>query len=349
MKTAIVEIRESHEECIYSQLRFLKDAGHQVTLILHPVLARQIKEYAHLADETRYFDFEARGVFQKLRLQWRVYGILKKFDLIVLNTAHSYSVLRNLTVLLQRSKVQCVGILHDISKLDRSSTQRIISRKVKKYFVLNDVLLPSKNAPIPVKIQSFYPVFFPNFEPVPLYKQNAIWIAIPGRIDYERRDYDYLIKALEGISKLDRVKFLILGKLDRNRPTGKKLYDHIEKSGQLGRFKIFQEFVPNPDFHAYLKNCDFVMPLLKTSESYLKYKISGAINLAFAYKKPLLCNQFFKANSDLKANAHFFDNTSLAALIKEIDSGSIENPAKYSDPKWDYSFQQRRYIDFINE
>ncbi len=349
MKTAIVEIRESHEECICTQLSFLKDAGHQVTLILHPQLAEQITDYANLADEVIYIDFENQGSFKKLRLQWQVFGMLKNFDLIVLNTAHSYSVVRNLTILLRFARAACVGILHNTKKLNSSFTQRIISKKTKKYFVLNDALLPWNENTSSIKIQSFYPIFFPEYEPVPVYKQSEIWIGIPGRIDYKRRDYDFLVDALAEIKALDRVKFVILGKVDRNNPVGKRFYDSLEKSGQLGRFKLFHSFIENRDFHSYLAACDYIMPLLTLNKDYLKYKISGSFNLAFAHKKPMLCHNFFQDIPDLRENSLFFDQATLPNLISDIDNGNLKSPASYSEPKWSYRFQQKRYIDFINE
>ncbi|WP_373518853.1 hypothetical protein [Pricia sp.] len=349
MKTAIVEIRESHEECICTQLSFLKDAGHKVTLILHPILAQQITDYANLADEVIYFDFDHQDFFKKLRLQWQLFGMLKKFDLIVFNTAHSYSVVRNLTVLLRFAEVACVGILHDTKKLLSSSTQSIISQKVKKYFVLNDALLPLHKNTGAIKVQSFYPIFFPEYEPLPVYKQNDIWIGIPGRVDYDRRDYDFLVNAIAEIPTLDRVKFIILGKVDRNNAAGKRFYDSLEKSGQLGRFKLFHSFVENRDFHSYLAACDYIMPLLKPNADYLKYKISGTFNLAFAHKKTMLCHTFFQDIPDLKENSCFFDPATFPQLISDIDTGNLKSPATYSDPKWSYRFQQSRYIDFINE
>ena len=349
MKTAIVEIRESHEECICTQLSFLKDAGHQVTLLLHPLLAKQIIDYVNLAEEVIYIDFDNKSFLKKLELQWKLYRMLEKFDLIILNTAHSYSVLRNLTVLLRFAQAKCVGILHDTKKLDSSSTQRIISRKIKKYFVLNDALLPAEEPRGNIKVQSFYPIFFPEYEPLPVYKQNDIWIGIPGRVDYDRRNYDFLVNALAEIPGLDRMKFVILGKVDRNNPIGKRFYDSLEKSGQLERFKLFHTFIENRDFHSYLAACDYIMPLLTPNADYLKYKISGSYNLAFAHKKPLLCHTFFQDFPDLRANSLFFDETTFPQLISEIDTGNLKSPASYSDPKWSYRFQQRRYIDFINE
>ncbi len=349
MKAAIVEISESHEECLCTQLSFLKDAGHQVTLILHPILAEQITDYANLADSVIYIDFENQGFIKKLRLQWQLFGILINFDLIVLNTAHSYSVVRNLTLLLRFAQVACVGILHDTKKLKSSFTQRIISKKVKKYFVLNDALLPSDENTGSSKVQSFYPIFFPEYEPVPVYKQNDIWIGIPGRVDYDRRDYDFLVNALAEINALDRVKFLILGKVDRNNITGKRFYDSLEKSGQLERFKVFHSFIENRDFHSYLAACDYIMPLLTLNKDYIKYKISGSFNLAFAHKKPMLCHTFFQDIPDLRENSLFFDAVTFPQLISDIDNGKLKSPASYSDPKWSYRFQQRRYIDFINE
>jgi len=349
MRTAIVELRASHEECIFSQLRFLKDAGHRVTLILHPALAPQIKDYQNLADELVYIDFDKADFFTKLQRQWQLFGILRKFDLLVFNTAHSYSVLRNLSQLLRFVSTRCVGILHDTKKLHSSSTQRLISKKVKKYFVLNDMLLPTDPSADPIEVQSFYPIFFPKYEPVPTYKQNEIWIGIPGRIDYGRRSYDFLIDVLAKIPNLKRVKFLILGKVDATDPAGKRLYDSLKDLGRPERFKMFHSFIPNEEYHAYLAACDYIMPLLTQKEEYLEHKISGTFNLAFAHKKPMLCHTFFQDIPDLKENSLFFDAETLPKLISDIDTKNTASPASYADPKWNYRFQQKRYIDFINE
>ena len=349
MKTAIVEIRESHEECIYTQLRFLKDAGHEVTLILHPILADQISDYANLADSIQYIDFNSAGFFKKLHLQVHLFRLLKDFELIILNTAHSYKILRNLIIMLRVSRTTCVGVLHDTKKLEDSFTQRIISKKVKKYFVLNDALLPSEEYKGSSKVQSFYPIFFPSYPPVPVYKQQHIWIGIPGRIDYSRRDYDFLVNSLSLLTRLIRVKFLILGKVDREGTAGKRLYDSIANSKQLERFKLFHSFIPNHEYHTYLAACDYIMPLLTLSDDYLESKISGTFNLAFAHRKTLLCSSFFASLPDLAENGIFYDEDSLTRLITDIDEGREQYKSTYTHPKWDYKFQQRRYISFIND
>ena len=349
MKTAIVEISESHEECIYSQLRFLKDARHHVTLILHPKLEKQISDYMHVADQIIYFDFENGTVEKNILLQWHLFSELKKYDIVLFNTAHSYSVIRNVSVLLRPFKIKCIGILHDVKKLQNSRTQQIISKKIKHYFVLNDALLPPEENTSTIELQSFYPIFFPKYDRVPVYKQNHIWVGIPGRIDYKRRNYDFLVNALSRIDGLRKVKFLILGKVDRNTPDGARLLKKIETSGQLKYFKFFHSFIDNQDFHAYLGACDFIMPLLRPNKDYLNTKISGAFNLAFAHEKPMLCSTFFRDIPDLKANSLFYDEASFNQIITDIDAGKGNPPTSYSDPKWTYDYQRKRYIDFINE
>jgi len=349
MNTAIVEISESHEECIYSQLSFLKDAGHRVTLVLHSKLAVQITDYAHLADDIVYFEFENVFALKKIMLQWHLFAVLKKFDLVIFNTAHSFSVLRNVSVLLRFAKTKCIGVLHNTKKLHGSFTQRVISKKIKRYFVLNDALLPAKESVPALRIQSFYPIFFPHYDKVPVYKQDHIWIGIPGRIEYRRRDFDILIKALKQFNGLDHIKFILLGKVDRSTDDGGRFYDSLEKSGQLRHFKLFHSFIENRYFHAYLEACDYIMPLLRYNQEYLGAKISGAFNLAFAHHKPMLCNTFLKDIPDLKANSLFYDEASLARLISDIDAGNVKIPTSYAGPKWNYKFQQNRYIDFVNE
>src|SRR5690606_10361752 len=175
---------------------------------------------------------------------------------------------------------------------------------IKKYFTLSDALknnitLKDKT----LKLESFYPIFFPTYEKTELSrKTNDIWICIPGRVFFDRRDYDFLIKQLKHISVPQNITFIILGNI--NNHDGLKLRQIIEEHEISNAFLIFEKFIPNNTFYNYLDKSDYIMPLLqKQDKSYLDSKIAGSFNLAYGFKKPLLIHEFYNAVPDLQDNS----------------------------------------------
>ncbi|WP_299429675.1 hypothetical protein [uncultured Maribacter sp.] len=346
MKIAIIEVSSSHEECIYTQVKFLTDSKNKVTLFLHLSLEAQIQEYKNLLTEVNYFDFDSFLGLKKIKLQWKLLQQLKGFDILIFNTASSSKIVRNLAFLLNFYSVQCIGILHNTKKLNSSFTQKIISTKIKKYYVLNDYLeLKHKK----LKICSFYPIFFPNYSFINKKKDNEIWISIPGRIDYNRRDYSFLINSLSKTKPLTKIKFIFLGKIDNNSAQGKQLIHELKQNNLLNQFIVFNNFIPNKKYHSILKSSDYILPLLQTENDYLNHKISGSFNLAFANKTPLICNSFFQEIPDLKENSLFYSSSTLINLLKEIDQGKEIGLNKYINSKWVYKFQKNKYLNFIKE
>ncbi len=343
MNIAIIEVSESHEECIYSQVSFLKDAGHNIDLFIHPKIKSQINDYVHLIKNITIIDFETPSLFHRLKLQQRLFNNLKKYDRIVFNTASSSKTVRNLCVLLKFSKVECIGILHNVKKLEKSFTQRIISYKIKKYFVLNDFLKLNKK-PKNIKIESFYPIFFPKYDKDNTIKKEHIWITIPGRIYFDKRDYHSLLDMLENQKIPTELKFIILGNI--NTKDGSNFMESILNKGLKNHFMFFQEHILNRDFYNYIDKSDYIMPLLqKEGKNYLQYKITGAFNLAFAFKKRLFCEKDFNCIPDLKQNGIFYtEENFISSLHKVLHK---EKNEIYKDKKWSYTYQKNRYINFI--
>ncbi len=347
MKIALFEISTSHEECIYSQVKFLTDSGHSVSLVLNKALENQIKTYANLCEHIHFIDPIKVGAFKKLQQQWKLAHILRAHEVVVFNTASSSKTVRNLVLLLKPFKVTCIGILHNGRKLNSSFTQRIISLKIKKYLVLSDQIAKEVKQKRGFQVDSFYPIFFPDFAKVDLQKKSGIWIGIPGRIDWKRRDYTLLIDAMKAIPDLTNIKFLLLGRLDDKSSEGQKLWHLIQINNLEDHFIVFDGFIANEDFHTYLKCCDYIMPLLSKNENYLRYKISGSFNLAYAYKKPLICNGYFKTLPDLQENGYFFDANRLPTLISNIHRNVLSNKNTYTSTKWAYTYQKNKYVNFV--
>lgn len=347
MKILLFEISTSHEECIYSQVKFLTDSGYEVDLILNASLKNSVNSYSHLFSTIKYMEPVKKGGLKKIVQQRKLIKILKKYPIVIFNTASSSKIVRNLAVLLSFYKVKCLGILHNGKKLNKSFTQKVISLKIKKYFVLSDAIKTSLNSKNRTKIESFYPCYFPLYENKIIKPSSEIWISIPGRIDLGRRDYNLLLDCVTLNPLNFKIKFLILGRLNKQSKEGKALWQKITERNLTSYFKIFEEFIPNNIYHNYLIQSNFIMPLLKMNDDYLGNKISGSFNLAYAYRKPLLCNNYFKNLPDLKENAVFFDELSLPIVLNEITKNNYIDIARYSDKKWLYAYQKEKYINFL--
>ncbi len=347
MKIAIVEISKSHEECIYTQVKFLTDAGHSVDLILHHALKNQVMSYSSLCNRIKWITPVVSRIGAKLFQQWRLSKYLTQYDLVVFNTASSSKFVRNVNLLLLFSNVNVIGILHNAKKLHSSFTQKLISLKIKKYFVLSDTVSKNTREKKGIRLASFYPIFFPEFNNTVDKLEHEIWITIPGRIDWGRRDYEILITALDKAKPLNKIKFLILGKLDKNSSEGQRLWMLIKEHKLEKSIRCFEGFIPNEDYHSFLKASDYIMPLLKSDENYLKHKISGSFNLAFAYETPLLCKAYFESLGDLQENALFYSENNLTSMLKAIDKREMKVFDGYKNLKWSYTYQQKNYIEFI--
>jgi len=346
MKIALVELSESHEECLFSQVKILQSANIETHLFVHPKVSAQLNQY-NLEPEYVFHIKPERGLFMRWTYAISLAKVLGKYDKLVFNTASSSKLLRNLTVLLNLYDVECLGIVHNTKKLKSSFTQRLISIKVKKYFVLADHLIKSVDKTQEFKVRSFYPIFFPNYSYVLEKPKNEIWVAIPGAVDFARRDYLRLLNALHNVPWIKKLKIILLGKLNDSFQEGKILMEEISKRELDHYFIFFESFVQNATFHTYLRKIDYIMPLLTLNNDYLNHKISGSFNLAFAYKKPMISHEFFSTLPDVKDNAIFYKKETLCTLLENLERHKSDNEY-YKDRKWSFSEQKIRYLELLS-
>jgi hypothetical protein len=351
---ALIELTTSHEECIYSQVKFLKDADYCITLVIHPKLRNQISSYELLIDHLEIYNFDSSNSFLKNIQQFaKLYKFLvrENFKKVIFNTASSRKEIILLTYLLSKKGVKCYGTIHNLKKLNHSFSQKLISQNIKKYFVINDFLLdviPTKDQTI--SFESYYPIFFPTHEIQKLKAcKEDLWICIPGELDYKRRDYDLLIDVAQNIND-GRVKFIILGKANKTKEEVIQFFTRIEELKLKENFILFDSFIENEKFHSFIANSDYIMsPVDIKTDSYLKYKITGAYNLAFSYRKPLLSHIKFKVISDLEENSIFYnDKADLEKIINDLLEDRLLKKSIYKNPKWDYTFQKDNYLKHIN-
>lgn len=356
LKAALIEIDGSHDECLYSQLLFLKKGGYRTTLICSENLRAQVEGFG--ADETLFYEFKSKGNRARTQELRRMRDRLAADDIrtIIFNSAHGH-LIRDLLFLRFPKGTRFFGTLHGINKLRGSFTQWLISRRIRHYFLLNDYLV--ENLPmVPHKglaFQSYYPMFFPAFPGVaaPDKPAGECWVCIPGQVEYKRRDYETLVRTFATLPEKPRLKFLLLGKSDHAHGNGPELRQLIDSLNVTQYFHFWPGFVDNATFHAWLQASDVVMPLIHPGndgfEKYLVYQISGAYNLAFAYRKPLLMLEDFNRYSDFRENSLFYSLDNLGDILRQLPVQAADlQPRIYRDPKWTFEAQQQRYLGFIS-
>lgn len=343
---ALIELSSSHDECIYSQVMFLKSASLPVHLIVPEEMGDRLKGFP--VDGLLLLKLSEIKPFKILQ-----YLVKNKIKNIVINTCSGNDV-RNLIFFIPW-KMNITGILHNGEKLNSTNSQSLISMRVKKYFVLNDYILknvkPSRN----ITVQSMYPIYFKTREETISKPESETWICIPGSLDRKRRDYDGLIEALEPAS-LKGIKFLILGKTKAESEDYNILKSDLERKKILHHFTFFFDFINLHTFHAYLKKSDLIMPLIHPSkkkyESYKKYKISGSFNLAFAYKKILLMEQTWQSVEDFKKTSVFYSLDDVRDVLQQVRTPNHTLSVKESYnsiKKFDFGFQSAQYVSLVTK
>ncbi|MFX0558162.1 hypothetical protein ACOCEA_15275 [Maribacter sp. CXY002] len=353
-KIALIELTTYHEECLFSQIKFLKDANYDVSLIINPKNSNNITFYGIDKNKIKLFDPRGASTLIIRIINWFSlyrYIVDNKFEKVVFNTASSNKETIALIQFLPKS-ITCFGTIHNLKKLNHSSSQKSVSKRIKNYFVLNDFLVNSAQINNKgLSLFPYYPIYFPEYETVrTIDKNNDVWVCIPGELNYKRRDYNLVLKALSKIEKdTNNLKIILLGKVNPANADAKSFLHELEKLSLNQMVLTFDSFIENELFHSYIKKSDYIMAPVTTEERhYLNYKITGAYNLAFAYKKPLICPKEVSIIPDLKENSYFYTNSeSLLMLFKSITNKTIENKDFYSHEKWNYESQLKNYMTLI--
>ncbi len=381
-RAVLIEFSSGHGECLYSQISFLHENGYAVHLVCDEVLNDKIKFFDR--DILYYFIKMDKGKFSypMILFQIRKYILKNNIQLVIFNTASGVDVRNLLLLFLFRRNIRFIGVLHDTRKLTRSFSQKIISRKIKKYFVLGDYLLNHISPKRNIQVKSFYPIFFPPY-PDTLFEVSSnvkkrskakksifrntkivkdsgeFWISIPGQLEFSRRDYFMLLDQLSGPTLKDvlklNIKFVLLGRESFYKEEGDHIKSMIKNLRLEKLFISFEGTMLDDIFHQYLKESDMILPLIHPGHSayktYYQYKISGSFNLAFAYKIPLLFEESFKKYAEFSKSAFFYEKKDLIQRICKLafDRNLVQQKRKEMsrNKKFSFDFQCKRYMELI--
>lgn len=340
-KIALIELGDFHDECLFSQIQFLQQKDIEVTLFCNVKLKSRVNSFSGLK-EICYLDLSSK--FKKYKSRWNLWKtiVFEGYSKVIFNTAEStiYKLIR----LPFPKRIELIGTVHNAQNLKGKSKQKAITKKIHKYVTLNDFTAKNiiSEKLTRKKVGAYYPIFFPNFKETLKKPENEIWITVPGVISFDKRDYS-IFKNL----KLEKnIKIIFLGRA--NTPDAIEFTSEAETYPSFKSMVFFNEFIPNDLFHDYIKNSDYILPLIHPNNPFfnhfLKYKISGSYNLAFAYKKTLLMEQSFSEIEDFKETAFFYDYTNFERIFDVLYS--LEKKV-YKNPKWSFEYQKQNYLDFI--
>jgi hypothetical protein len=372
----LYEWSASHSEFLHAQIRFLNAAGIRVWVWVSAESPFEVQAGTNVEE---VFKIKERGFWYRLGH----YVVLRKFikeqriSHLVINTAHGlYG--RDLALALIGCAINVTGICHFAEKLGRSATQKMITWRVRKYLVLHPYMARWAKAVEGVRLHPFYYIFFneqtgSGAAYVPKGKGETLRIVVPGALEPDRRDYYGLLSFVKeheiylansadsgnsgnsgNLGDLPTVEFDILGNAYSSE-FGRNFKEEVEKAGVAKYFRFYESFVPDSIFYGRIAACHAVMPLihpgLKAWEIFTKYSISGAYNLAFGFRKPVLVwEEPFSSYELFDQVGVFYTYPTLLYALQQMAIGELllEKHLAYADILWlTFEKQEEGYVQFL--
>jgi hypothetical protein len=349
-RIAIVEWGGSHDECLLSQFMALRNAGCETWFVSSPELWERNSRFQEGVNHFYPIEFTKKAIsdFLLVRrlMKWFVEQGIEK---VVFNTAQGAHV-RN-ACFLASSKVEFIGVVHTLNKFTKSFTQRLIHRKINKYFVLNDYFLDRITVPKGLQVRSFYPLRFPSFEREVEKPTGEYWITVIGGVENRRKDLDGSIQLMKSLEHLP-VRFIFLGKADYNHSDVRRFRALLEEEKLSERTVLFDAFIDEQTYDAYLKKSDFIWPMVHpetpSAQEYFKNQITGGMNVSFAHRIPMLVHEaYVKEWKDLA----FAFSYSLATFRSDVERAIQERETMRfrmgECQKFNSEWQEEQYVRFI--
>jgi len=347
-KPALIEFYPSHQEVLIAQIQAFEMLNISFSLYISKRLFDVVKNNPYFS-KAIVFDFE-NGVLKHWKELFRLKKQLKNDQIshLIINTANG-KILRNFSLIAPKS-VKYLGIMHNTMRFFKKGTQTMINKKVKNYFVLNDWLLLPQGR----KAQPFYALDHRLIETTKQNKHTKLTLCIPGRIEFHRRNYKLLIRLAQWAKEKQLpISFVLLGSCQSS--DGITLQAEIKALGLASFFMLFDHFIEDEQFIQNLGQAHLVLPLIDPEvsmfEKYTQYQISGAYNLAFAARKPMILHKDFSKHDDF-AQCFFYSNfEEIKTLLSELinDQALIVNKAQEmgKNTKFNPLIQANNYLFFI--
>lgn len=199
-------------------------------------------------------------------------------------------------------------------------------------------------------MHSFYPLSYPSFNESIEKPSNTTWIGIVGGVEFRRKDLTGFIKIAQLTPK--NVSFIFLGKSNPFSEDVIKFKQLCKASAIEDRVVLFEDIVKERLFDAYLKQMDGIFPLVHpetpSSEEYFSRQISGAINIAFSYKIPMMIHEEYRNWEDFKNGVVFYNLSNFSEkMIEFLTQLSDLKTALKNNPKFSSDFQNQQFARVV--
>jgi len=346
---ALIEIGGSHDECLLSQMHAIKSTGRKILLITFPEILERNPEFNKYIDDTLFVDMSGSKAERGKEVS-RIWKKLKasKCEKAVLNTAEG-NLVRLLCLKALFNKMEFIGIVHNTRKFEKSFTQTIINKKIKKYLLLSDNLLQSISPPSGIKVDYFYPLRFPTAQN--WIEKKTHTIVIIGGVEKRRKDLDGFLKIAQQ-AKDQNVKFIFLGKSNQELEEVIEFQKAINDLGLNDQIVTYDYFVPQKEFDTVIQNASLILPIVhpntKSAEEYFKSRISGAMSVSFGYKIPMMIHEGYEHITEMKGASFYYNMESFGANLQQaIGNLNVKVDSMKSNGKYNVEFQEKRYVDFL--
>ena len=306
-RIVFVELGGSHAECLLSPLVAFKKAGWEITLLINQSLIASNKHL--MAEVTTLIHLPEPGD-KTLVKQFTMHSnrlIASGHSYFFLNSAHG-KILSRWAMSHFFSQIKFFSQIHYAQKMRGSWHQFWINRKTLQFLVLGQFMLDQLPRVWRTKSRVFYNIRFPETLDKTLSMGKNI--VIPGGIEGKKKDLSGFLEFLKiHHQDLKDCTFHFLGKTAENNPMLEEWNSMKEKGLKL---RIHHDMVDWDFFCRVLQTCDAILPLIHpdtpSGEDVWKTKISGSMNLAIGFQKPLLSHIAYQKIPDLQHHGVFYQN-----------------------------------------
>ncbi len=340
MRILISEPTENHHETALALVAYAAALGADAIGVLGPPQWASL--YRSLSEVTVFLPYEGKAHFEAAKKK------VKEFRPTHIIHATAYG-REPLALARAFPSVGQAGVIHNLAKLRRFSWLQWRMLGHLRFFW---VLRPGLYHRVPKRYRfrsdslwvGVYPASLEAQIPSIAPEGDRVWVAIPGRVEYKRRDYRMLLDVLEWLRGRERFQFILLGPSGGPYSDYADFFRRVREKGWAAHFLSFSEVVPFPLYHAYLRVARAILALIHPHQYsqhkvYIDEQISGAFPMAQAHRKPLFLHRSFSGERDLADCSFFYEDAKeLVQLLNLLAEGALEMSHLYQG-EW-FSFEE---------
>ena len=345
---AIIEFSDSHHECIYSQILFLKEQ-YNIYLICNEKLRNFV---CHFDNVEGFFFLSGDDMLSQAK------SILadKRIGKVILNTASGREVLKFVYMCLFMN-VRFYGVQHNIYRFLHVGLQSFINFRMSGYFVLADYIHSNIPSSFRIPAVPFYPSCF-KLEGLSSVSKpdDEFWVVIPGGVNFKRRNFFELIEGFMNELPAPNVKFVIFGRVARENKDFMAFKTELKNLGLYDRFVFFEKYIPNELFYSYINQADLILPLINTNVTgrhfnYTTYQVSGTFNLSWGFKRPMLLEDYYKKHEPFASCSFFYTKHHIAKALNRLaaERSLLDEKRRCIEEceLLSFDFQQERFLSML--